>query len=60
MSLQDPEGSVIIVQAHDLLKLKRLIPGIAMWIQCFAIYVCIRCLLAVTKTLEQFGELIYD
>ena len=36
-SLPAPDRSVIIVQAHDLLQQKRLIPDIATWIQCFAI-----------------------
>ena len=42
-SLPAPDGSVIIVQAQDLLQQKRLIPDIATWIQCFAIYVSIVC-----------------
>ena len=42
-SLPAPDGSVIIVQAQDLLQQKRLIPDTAMWIQCFAIYVSVVC-----------------
>ena len=38
---QSLEGQVIVVQAADLLQTKRVIPDLATWAQCFAIYVAV-------------------
>lgn len=35
------EGQVILVQAEDLLRSKKLIPDLATWVQCFTIYVAV-------------------
>lgn len=36
---QSLEGQVIVVQAADLLQSRKVIPDIATWSQCFALYV---------------------
>ena len=36
---QSLEGQVIVVQAADLLQAGRIIPDLATWLQCFAVYV---------------------
>lgn len=36
---QSLEGQVIVVQAADLLQARRIIPDLATWLQCFALYV---------------------
>ena len=33
------EGQVIVVQEADLLQMRRIIPDLATWLQCFALYV---------------------
>ena len=35
------DGQVVLVQAADLLQSKKLIPDLATWIQCFALYVAV-------------------
>ena len=42
-SLPAPEGSVIIVQAYDLLQQKRLIADLTSWMQGFAILLIVIC-----------------
>ena len=41
--IQSPEGGVLLVNAHDLLQQKRLIPDLATWVQCFSLYTVIIC-----------------
>ena len=36
---QSLDGQIIVVQAADLLQVRKLIPDLATWLQCFAIYV---------------------
>ena len=36
--LQGLEGQVIVVQAADLMQTRKIIPDLAMWIQCFGLY----------------------
>ena len=35
------EGQVVLVQAADLVQPKKLIPDLATWVQCFALYVAV-------------------
>ena len=39
--LQSLEGQVIVVQAADLAQPRRVIPDLATWSQCFALYVAV-------------------
>ena len=36
---QSLEGQVLVVQVADLLQAKKIIPDLAIWLQCFALYV---------------------
>ena len=36
---QSLEGQVLVVQAADLLQARKIIPDLATWLQCFALYV---------------------
>ena len=37
---QSLEGQVLVVQAADLLQARKIIPDLATWLQCFALYAC--------------------
>ena len=41
--LSAPEGSVILVNAYDLLQQRRLIPDLATWLQCCSLYAAVIC-----------------
>ena len=41
--LSAPEGSVILVNAYDLLQQRRLIPDLATWLQCCTLYTAVIC-----------------
>ena len=36
------EGQVVVVQAADLVRSRRIIPDLATWLQCYAIYVAVK------------------
>ena len=50
---QSVEGQVLVVQAADLMQSRRIIPDLATWSQCFALYVAV---LAPTQP-ERIGDL---
>ena len=38
---QAGEGQIVVIQAADLMESRKLIPDLAMWIQCFSIYAAV-------------------
>ena len=41
--LSTPEGSVLLVHAHDFMHQKRLIPDLATWVQSLSLYTAVMC-----------------
>ena len=54
-SLPTSEGSIILVQAADLLQKKRLLPDLATWMQCFALYASVICSQAPDRLADLMG-----
>ena len=50
-----PEGTVVLLHAHDLSKQKRLIPDFATWAQCFAVYTMVLCSKAPNRLPDLLG-----
>ena len=49
-----PDGSVLLVHAHDFMQQKRLIPDLATWTQCFSLYTAVVC----SKNSERLTDLL--
>ena len=50
------EGQIVVVQAADLLNSKKIIPDLATWLQCFALYMAI----VTAKEPRRIPDLLYS
>ena len=53
--LSTPEGSVLLVHAHDFIQQKRLIPDLATWVQSFSLYTAVLCSKSPERLTDMLG-----
>ena len=53
--LSTPEGSVLLVHAHDFMQQKRLIPDLATWVQSFSLYTAVVCSKSPERLTDMLG-----